>query len=311
MTEPNYPYWSTRQLDRLRLDSRKRFVDRYTHEVQAAYARVFSDCEQRVRALLVATSDLRSLKRGGSTFSADKGLLDPARYCAAPVISADTLKVVGEDAGTEATILTFLDGDRFPWAAAGRAPTRGERERAVFVTAKLWADQKAKTADRTSYSTAQELSTKAALRKAGLVYVSRQEVRKRLKALGDDPGKGLTVSNWSDGLLRGEYSDELKLAGTKCDVPARLEDGRLLPIECKVSNSELNSIKRLIRETGGKHGKWRSTFGSDLATAAVLAGTFKMLHLEQAQEDGMLLFFEHRLTSLTAFVKSGAHPRNP
>jgi len=308
MSRPPFPYWSERQLDRFRHESRELFVDRYSDEVQAAYHETLVDCRMRVRNLLAGTNDLRGLENGGSTFVNHPDLLDPARYCTAPVISADTLKIVGENAGIEATILAFLDDERFPWVSTNRVPKRTERERAVVITAKLWAEQKAKTASRTSDSKAQERRTQEALEKAGLVHVSRREIRKRLKALGDNPGTGLTVSNWSDALHRGEYTDEVKLAGTKCDVPARLPDGRLLPIECKVSNSELNSIKRLMRETGGKHGKWRSTFGSELATAAVLAGTFKMIHLNQAQQDGMLLFFEHRLDSLTAFIKTGAHP---
>jgi XamI-like restriction endonuclease len=308
MSKLAFPYWSERQLDRLRRESRKLFINRYSSEIQAAYQETLVHCRGRVRDLLAETSNLRTLKKDGSTFDTNRHLLDPARYCTAPVISADTLKIVGESAGTEATILAFLDDERFPWIAANRAPKRSERERAVTITAKLWADQKAKTASRTSYSKAQERRTQEALKKAGLVHVPRREIRKRLKALGDNPTAGLTVSNWSDALHRGEYTDELKLAGTKCDVPARLADGRLLPIECKVSNSELNSIKRLMRETGGKHSKWRSTLGNDLATAAVLGGTFKMIHLNQAQQEGMLLFFEHRLGSLAAFIKAGGHP---
>lgn len=309
MSRPAFPYWSERQLDRLRRESREQFIDRYSTEVQAAYHETLEDCRNRVRELLAETSELRTLKKGGTTFDDNRHLLDPARYCTAPVISAATLEIVSKSAGTEATILAFLDDERFPWISAKRASKRAERDQAVGITAKLWADQKAKTASRTSYSKAQERRTQQALEKAGLVHVSRREIRKRLKALGDNPSLGLTVSNWSDALHRGEYTDELKLAGSKCDVPARLPDGRLLPIECKVSNSELNSIKRLMRETGGKHSKWRNTLGSDLATGAVLAGTFKMIHLNEAQEEGMLLFFEHRLNSLTAFIKAGGRPR--
>jgi hypothetical protein len=79
-------------------------------------------------------------------------LLDATRYCTSPVISADTMKIVGEREGTEGTILTFLDGERFPWIGDERAAKPAERRRAVTMTAKLWADQRAKTADRTSYS---------------------------------------------------------------------------------------------------------------------------------------------------------------
>lgn len=309
MSRPAFPYWSEKELDRLRQQSRQQFVDRYSDEVQAAYREILNDCRRHVEQLLAETNDLRALKKGGSTLDAHRELLDAARYCTSPVISADTMGIVGERDGTEGTILTFLDGERFPWIDDERAAKPAERRRAVTMTAKLWADQRAKTADRTSYSKAQEKRTCEALERAGLAHVSRAEIRNRLKGLGDDPSEGLTASNWGDALHRGEFTDEIKLAGNKCDVPARLKDGRLLPIECKVSNSEVNSTKRLIRETMGKHIDWRRTYGRELSTGVVLAGVFSMVNLRQAQEQGMLLFFEHRLSSLTAFIKAGGDPR--
>lgn len=309
MSRPAFPYWSEKELNRLRQESRQQFVERYSTTVQTAYREVLADCCKRVEQLLAETDDLRVLKRGGSMLDARRDLLDAARYCASPVISADTLRIVSEREGTEGTILVFLDSERFPWIDDGRDAKPAERRRAVAMTSKLWADQRAKTADRTNYSKAQEKRTSEALEAAGLTHVSRQEIRDRLKELGDDPSEGLTASNWGDALRRGEFTDEIKLAGNKCDVPARLVGGPLLPIECKVSNSEVNSTKRLIRETLGKHIDWRRTFGGELATGAVLAGVFSIRNLEQAQEQGMLLFFEHRLSALTAFVKAGGHPR--
>ena len=75
-----------------------------------------------------------------------------------------------------------------------------------------------------------------------------------------------------DRLPRGCFSREANLAGSKWDIPVRLHDVRRLAIECKVSNSGINSVKRLIRETGGKSGTWRNAFGQSVITAAVLAG---------------------------------------
>jgi hypothetical protein len=309
MSRPAFPYWSEKELDRLRQQARQQFVDRYSDEVQTAYSEILTDCRERVEQLLIETNDLRTLGEGGSMLDTRRALLDAARYCTSPAISADTMRIVGERDGTEGTILTFLDSERFPWIGDERAAKPAERRRAVWMTAKLWADQRAKTADRTSYSKAQEKRTCEALEKAGLAHVSRAEIRNRLRELGDDPSAGLTASNWGDALRRGEFTDEIKLAGNKCDVPARLKDGRLLPIECKVSNSEVNSTKRLIRETLGKHIDWRRTYGRELGTGVVLAGVVSMVNLRQAQEQGMLLFFEHRLSSLTAFIKDGGHPR--
>ena len=309
MSRPAFPYWSEKQLDRLRQQSRQQFVHRYSNEIQAAYHETLADCLKRVDRLLTETDELCSLRKGGSTLDANRNLRDAARYCTAPAISADTMKIIGERDGTEGTILTFLDEDRFPWVGEGRRAKPAERRQAVALTAKLWADQRAKTAARTRYSKAQEARTRGALEAAGLVHVPRKEIRGRLKELGDNPSNGLTASNWGDALHRGEFTDEIKLAGNKCDVPARLKDGRLLPIECKVSNSEVNSTKRLIRETLGKHIDWHRTYGRELSTGVVLAGVFSMVNLRQAQEQGMLLFFEHQLSSLTAFIKADGRPR--
>jgi hypothetical protein len=60
----------------------------------------------------------------------------------------------------------------------------------------------------------------------------------------------------------GEFCGETRLAGTRADVVARLRDGRVMAIECKVSNSAVNSYKRLIHDTGGKAATWYRTLGN-------------------------------------------------
>ena len=108
-----------------------------------------------------------------------------------------------------------------------------------------------------------------------------------------------------DDLSRGEFCREALLARSKCDVPVRLRDGRLLALECKVSHSEINSVKRLNREVGGKADQWRAAFGQQVIPAAVLSGVFKLGNLEEAQErQGIALFWEHDLKTLFDFVRS-------
>jgi len=108
-----------------------------------------------------------------------------------------------------------------------------------------------------------------------------------------------------DDLDRGWFSSEVLLAGSKCDVPIRLKDGRLLALECKVTNSAINSVKRLNRETGGKADQWRRAFGEQVIPAAVLAGVFKLGNLVDAQDrQGIAIFWEHHLDQLFEFVAS-------
>jgi hypothetical protein len=72
-----------------------------------------------------------------------------------------------------------------------------------------------------------------------------------------------------------------------------------------VSNSEVNSIKRLIHERGNKARIWTNAFGSEAIPAAVLAGVFKLTNLREAQESrGIAIFWEHDLTPLATFLQN-------
>jgi len=306
-----YPFWTDEELEVRRQRSRELYVERYKTQVRVGFAEIERECQGEVAALLVATDDLRSLGEDPRLFLQHPKLLTAARFVTKPAISADTLKIVSQENGEVETICEFLDRDRFPWLAGKRAgsPRRADRDSAVAMTARIMAEQRAQTRLRTEFSRAQEQAVHRTLRRCGLKHVDRKDVRQRMIELGDDPARGLTTTNYQELLGRGEFTQETALAGAKCDVPVRLRDGRLFPIECKVSNSEVNSTKRLIRETRGKHNEWRREFGGELMTGAVLAGAFSMINLRQAQQAGVLPFFEHELGALSAFIKTGAHPR--
>lgn len=289
----------------LRLEARRLYVEHYRGEVRAAFAAVEQECAAEVRELLALTDQLRSLGDDPDVLRRHREFLPAARFLTRPVISNDTLRIVGEEEGTVGTIVSFLDRSRFPWLDEGRKPRKREVDAAVALTARLMAEQRAATAQRTLSSQDQERRVRDALRRAGLTYVEPEVIRERLRDVGDDASVGLTRSNYQEALSRGEYTREIAVAGTKCDVPCRLRSGELLPIECKVSNSEVNSVKRLNRETGGKHERWRSAFGLTLHTGAVLAGVFKLRNLEQGQADGMLIFFDHDLGALGRLIEAG------
>jgi hypothetical protein len=124
-----------------------------------------------------------------------------------------------------------------------------------------------------------------------------------LASSGYELGPGRRSIQNLDDLERGSFTREAMLARSKCDLPVRLHDGRLLAIECEVSNSALNSVKRLIRETGGKADVWRREFGKAVIPAAVLAGVFKLQSLLDAQREyGITIFWEHDLGPLRSFV---------
>ena len=76
-------------------------------------------------------------------------------------------------------------------------------------------------------------------------------------------------------------------------------------IECKVSNSAVNSVKRVNKEAAGKAAEWLKGFGDQqVIPCAVLSGVFKRHNLLDAQNRGLTLFWEHNLMALAEWVKS-------
>lgn len=228
------------------------------------------------------------------------------RYLAAPPISEDDLKAVADtslapgvlkvdaDKATRVrdTILSILDPHRFPWAIPpARNATAEETERAVIASAALAAAREVETHRRTSSKTAQESAVKNLLLEMGLVEVPPRDIPILTKA--PEPG---------------HFCGESRLAGTRADVVARLNDGRVLAIECKVSNSTVNSYKRLVHDTGGKAAVWYQQLGrAQVIPMAVLSGVFHPGNCEQVQNDGgVYLVWQHRLEDLQDFVSAVA-----
>ncbi len=226
-------------------------------------------------------------------------LVGPARFLAGPPVSEDDLEtLVGEGVGKKMTakaaarVATVLraawDPVRFPWITQNRAPTPNELQAATEWTAGLWAVERTRTEMRNEASKKQQAVIADALVSYGYTEIPRPK-RRHIESL--------------DNVARGEFTRNALLAGKDCDVAVRLNDGRLLAIECKVSNSSVNSIKRLINDAGGKADIWAKNFGAQVVTAAVLAGVFELVNLVDVQKThGVFLVWEHDLAPLKKFL---------
>jgi hypothetical protein len=102
-----------------------------------------------------------------------------------------------------------------------------------------------------------------------------------------------------------EFCRESYLGTRKADFILRLNDRRVMPLECKVSNSATNSVKRLNNDAAVKAVGWRSDFGiRQVVLAAVLSGVYKLGNLKEAQNRGLTLFWAHELDKLIGWVKT-------
>jgi hypothetical protein len=185
-------------------------------------------------------------------------------------------------------VLTIIDPRRFPWVSEGRQPANDERERAVIASAALAASSDVGAKRRNTSKAAQEEAVKKLLASVGMKQVKAKEIPMLTAA----PAPG-------------QFCGETRLAGTRADVVARLKDGRVMAIECKVSNSTVNSYKRIVHDTGGKAAHWYNQLGrAQVIPSAVLSGVYAVANLEDVQANkGVYLFWQHRLDDLAAFVK--------
>lgn len=232
----------------------------------------------------------------------ERKLGDAFRYLAAPPISVDDLKVLAASTLTKksladraeakrvlSTILVALDPLRFPWVQEGRQPKPGEKEAAVLASAALMTAQRVATQRRNSGKDGQEQAVKQYLRDT---LKLTEEATRTIHTLLDAPSAG-------------SFCGESKVAGRKADIIVSLFDKRLLLLECKVSNSAINSVKRVNNDAGAKAGAWLQKLGEDqVVPAAMLSGVFKVHNLEQAQGMKLSLFWAHRLDDLGDFIKS-------
>jgi hypothetical protein len=229
------------------------------------------------------------------------GLGEALRYIAGPPISEDDLRVLADVealgsmrraadpavlARVRAVLLRAVDTLRFPWLKAGRDATAEELSAAKLSSAVLLASQRIATERRMFGKDSQEAAVKAYLGTLGLQEAAPAPIH--------------TIVH---GPQAGQFCGECQLGGRKADVVVRLYDTRLLAIECKVSNSATNSVKRLNNDAAAKAEYWLKQFGqAQVVPAALLSGVFKVLNLEQAQERGLALFWAHDLLQLRAFI---------
>ncbi|MBP2450123.1 XamI family restriction endonuclease [Mycolicibacterium lutetiense] len=302
MTPAPSPRWTKEQFAAAAEAARREFVELRMQEPLEQYLDRFEEFRLTIEELIEGTVDLSQItEQAVDLLTKSSDMLTSIRYLAAPPISEDDLKEIADTrlstkqltsedgAGAQRvieTVMQGLDRNRFPWVSENREPTPTEREVAVISTAALIAARKVETARRNESKNEQEDHVAEYLISQGFVQVPTR-----------------TVTNLSELPSQGEFCRESLFGERKADLIVRLWDGRAMPIECKVSNSSTNSVKRLNNDAAVKAVRWIEDFGRKLVVpAAVLSGVFKVHNLESAQQDGLTIFWAHNLDALGAFL---------
>ena len=296
------PVWDDDELERQRQVAIDHFRRLRMGEPLEDYLSHFEVARSAYEDLLELTVDLTQLGDQAVDALTDPNLLEAVRYLAGPPISTDDLKTLTDASlaptklradpdmarSVVETVLLGLDRNRFPWVAENRDPTEQERAAAAMASAALVAARKVLTARANESKTEQEERVKDRLREAGFTEVPTR-----------------TISTLAAAPDRGEFCAESSFGGRKADIIVGLWDHRVMPIECKVSNSSTNSVKRLNNDAAVKANTWLKEFGTaQTVPAAMLEGVFKRHNLIDAQSRGLTLFWVHDLDRLTDFIES-------
>lgn len=228
------------------------------------------------------------------------------RYIAAPPISEDDLDTL-LDARLSPTAIRnspsladaliallrdTLDPRRFQWIVDGRSPSAEEVRTASVATAVATTIQRVQTKRRSDEKS--ELEESVARLLDTMHYRKLPTPRAALHSLEELPGPL-------------QYMRGATLGDDNADFVIGLGDRRRLALECKSSNSAINSRKRLNKEVVKDAEKWREQFGNQVVAAAALRGVFSARYVMDAQEAPLLIFWGHRLEDLQSFLDATSH----
>ena len=233
----------------------------------------------------------------------DRAKFTALRYLVAPPISEDDLDtLLGSSLSATALrkdpvlanelvnlLTTSLDPKRFPWIVSGKPPTAVELGAAKLASAVAAAISRTQTKRRGDEKGALENDVETLLQSMGWTPQLPPPPKKRITLLAKGPKPG-------------EYVRHCTLGTDNMDFAIGLKRGRLLALEAKASNSEINSRKRLNKEVVVDAQHLQGHFGTQVVAAAALRGVFKPEYVEAAQTTPLVIFWGHRLQDLQAFL---------
>ena len=297
------PFWSTTELVAASEKSEEHFREGRHTEPLELYLELFDEYQGVVEEVLEQTVDLTQLEEHALDVLRDSQKQEVFRYISGPPVSVDDLKVLVKSRSLSPSrlendpelvkrLLGFIqdwhDRRRFPWLMGEWEPEEHERTAAILATTALLALRRLETMRRNEGKRLQERLVQTQLRRSRFNEVETRRVPTLAKA----PRPG-------------EFCRESLFGTRKADFLIGLWDGRTMALECKVSNSATNSVKRLNNDAAAKAETWRNDFGiRQVVPAAVLSGVYNVHNLEDAQSRGLALFWAHDLRTMVEWIRS-------
>ena len=262
-----------------------------------AWRDAVADACAEVAAALDATRDLtavdHALLKTGSHARALRFLLGPPlsqdQFLLACPDWSKSSEISGRPAGPAAAraFAVAFELWKDPNRAAG-LDDPGRRQRAIEATAVLIASTSFATRKRMRIAKTQEDDAAAVLDELGFVRV--------FPGLVESPGS----------VADGQYARATQFvtadgSSQEVDLAVGLSGGRILALECKVSNDRTNSIKR-INDVIKKAGGWQTQWGRFVITGALLQGVLSEKEPRRLIDNRVEIFWSHRLDLFRSWI---------
>jgi hypothetical protein len=180
-----------------------------------------------------------------------------------------------------------LDPHLAPWLVDGSTPQPNQIDALVESITPMLSQQSAATVRRNRLSAVQESAVVDLLRQKGW----SQQSSIPIAAL--------------DGILRGHFMHKTRFATKtrpqEVDIACGLGNTVVLAMECKVTNDETNSVKR-VNDVLKKASAWHTHWGSFVETAALLQGVIAMKDVERLLEARVHVFWSHDLVEFEKWL---------
>lgn len=221
------------------------------------------------------------------------------RHLVAPPISQDQFKLIcpewsksTENSGgpfsqaralaVEQAVQAWLSRRLAPWIRHQRQPRLRELTALLEAVSPLIASQRIATSRRTRISKVQEQAVVTLLESKGW-----QKVPSSLITQGASlpPKSFMHKSRFASGISQNQ----------EVDIACGLGGTVIVAMECKVTNDETNSVKR-INDVLKKANAWKEHWGNHfIRTAALLQGVMKFSDVERLLDANVEVFWSHRL----------------
>jgi hypothetical protein len=96
-----------------------------------------------------------------------------------------------------------------------------------------------------------------------------------------------------------------RTATKEVDIACGVNSGLIMAMECKVTNDETNSVKR-IGDVMNKVKAWNDKWATFIQTAALLQGVIKYKSVEELLDAGVEVFWSHDLKRLSDWLDANA-----